>query len=102
MSDRLVLCEVLGFKYRSTVDATPMSLQKVTALMLQHGVIELDDILPLLLPDDKVIIKDHEQEMRSAKEYVKKMGIISTKDKDETAEEKEVVTVSNLEKIQFI
>ncbi|XP_008557478.1 THO complex subunit 2 isoform X2 [Microplitis demolitor] len=92
MSDHQVLCEVLGFKYCCNVEATPFSLQKVTALMLQHGVIDLDDILPWLVPDDKVIIKDHEQIMRQAKEYVSKMSVISTRDKEETpAEEKEVV-----------
>ncbi|XP_043266760.1 THO complex subunit 2 isoform X2 [Venturia canescens] len=91
MSDQQVLCEVLGFKYRSTADSTPFSLQKVTALMLQHGVIELDDILPWLVPDDKSIIKDHAQAMKQAKEYVRKMSVISTKDKEEVPEEKENV-----------
>lgn len=91
MSDHEVLCEVLGFKYRCTADATPFSLQKVTALMLQHGVIDLDDILPWLIPDDKTIIKDHEQLMRQAKDYVRKLSVISTKDKDEVVEEKEPI-----------
>ncbi|XP_011145533.1 THO complex subunit 2 isoform X2 [Harpegnathos saltator] len=89
MSDQQVLCEVLGFKYCSTVNATPFSLQKVTALMLQHNVIQLDDILPWLMPDDKTIISDHEQAMKQAKEYVRKMSVISTKDKEEVAEEKD-------------
>ncbi|XP_012259618.2 THO complex subunit 2 [Athalia rosae] len=91
MSDQQVLCEVLGFKYRSTTAATPFSLQKVTALMLQHHVIELDDILPWLVPEDKDIIKDHESAMKQAKEYVKKMSVISTKDKEDVPEEKEIV-----------
>ncbi|XP_063988875.1 THO complex subunit 2 isoform X2 [Diachasmimorpha longicaudata] len=89
MCDEQVLCEVLGFKYRSTVDSTPFSLQKLTALMLQHKVIHLDNILPWLVPDDKTIIKDHEQSMRSAKEYVRKMSIISTKDREEVVDERE-------------
>ncbi|XP_018300992.1 THO complex subunit 2 [Mycetomoellerius zeteki] len=89
MSDQQVLCEVLGFKYCSTINATPFSLQKVTALMLQHGVIKLDDILPWLVPDDKTIISDHEQVMKQAKEYVRKMSVISTKDKEDVVEEKE-------------
>ncbi|XP_015599457.1 THO complex subunit 2 isoform X2 [Cephus cinctus] len=91
MSDQQVLCEVLGFKYRSTAMATPFSLQKVTALMLQHHVIKLDDILPWLVPDDRSIIKDHEQAMKQAKEYVRKLSVISTKDKEEVPEEKEVI-----------
>ncbi|XP_015117253.1 THO complex subunit 2 [Diachasma alloeum] len=89
MCDEQVLSEVLGFKYRSTVESTPFSLQKLTALMLQHKVIHLDNILPWLVPDDKTIIKDHEQSMRSAKEYVRKMSIISTKDREEVPEERE-------------
>ena len=94
MSDRQVLCEVLGFKYRSTCEATPFSLQRVTALMLQHEVIELDDILPWLVPDDKIIITEHEQAMKGAKEYVRKMSVISTKDKEEAPEERESIQVS--------
>lgn len=93
MSDQQVLCEVLGFKYCSTINATPFSLQKVTALMLQHGVIKLDDILPWLVPDDKTIISDHEQVMKQAKEYVRKLSVISTKDKEDIIEEKENIQV---------
>lgn len=95
MSDREVLCEVLGFKYRCTADATPFSLQKVTALMLQHEVIELDDILPWLVPSDKSIIKDHDQSMKQAKEYVRQMSVISIKEKEEVSEERENLQVSS-------
>lgn len=94
MSDRQVLCEVLGFKYCCSVNATPSSLQKVTALMLQHKVINLDDILPWLVPDDKIIIRDYDNDMKLAKEYVRKMNVISTKDKEEEKEEKEIVVVN--------
>jgi len=94
MSDQQVLCEVLGFKYCSTINATPFSLQKVTALMLQHGVIQLDDILPWLVPDDKTIMLDHEQAMKQAKEYVRKLSVISTKDKEDVVEEKDNAQVT--------
>jgi THO complex subunit 2 len=93
MSDQQVLCEVLGFKYCSTTNCTPFSLQKLTALMLQHKVINLNDILPWLVPDDKVIIRDYDQDIKQAKEYVRKMNVISTKDKEEEKDEKEVVVV---------
>lgn len=98
MSDQQVLCEVLGFKYCSTINATPFSLQKVTALMLQHGVIKLDDILPWLVPDDKTIVSDHEQVMKQAKEYVRKLSVISTKDKEDVVEEKENTQVISKKK----
>jgi THO complex subunit 2 len=46
-----------------------------------------------LTPDDKVIHKEWEKDMKEAKEYVRKLSIISTKDKDkeEPVEEKENV-----------
>ncbi|XP_063232661.1 THO complex subunit 2 isoform X1 [Bacillus rossius redtenbacheri] len=97
MPDPKILCEVLGFKfcfYQSSADeTTPASLFSVTALMLQHDIIALDDIYGWLTPDDKVIIKEWEKEVKEAKDYVRKMNVISTKDKekDEAGEEKEGV-----------
>lgn len=47
MPDPKILSEVLGFKYsfyQNGPDRTPKSLYYVTALMLQHSVIVLDDI----------------------------------------------------------
>jgi len=61
--------------------------------MLQHRVIKLDDILPWLVPDDKTIMLDHEQAMKQAKEYVRKLSVISTKDKEDVVEEKDNVQV---------
>lgn len=91
MSDQQVICEVLGFKYCSTANNISPSLQKLTAFMLRYKVIDLDNILPWLVPEDKVIFDDFEQDMKEAKEYVKKMAIISTKDKEEEKEEKKVL-----------
>jgi len=46
-----------------------------------------------LTPDDKIIQKEWEKDMKEAKEYVRKLSIISTKEKDkeEPVEEKENV-----------
>lgn len=63
--------------------------------MLQHSVIKLDDILPWLVPDDKTIISDHEQAMKQAKEYVRKLSVISTKDKEDVVEEKDITQVAS-------
>lgn len=44
-----VVCEILGFKfshYYKNKEQTPASLYTVTALMLQYGIIELDEIYP--------------------------------------------------------
>ncbi|PSN57270.1 THO complex subunit 2, partial [Blattella germanica] len=87
MCDPKILCEVLGFKYcfyqNNAEETTPKSLYLVTALMLQHNIISLDDIYAW----------EWEKDMKEAKEYVRKLSIISTKDKDkdEPVEEKENV-----------
>lgn len=40
-----VICEILGYKYRYFVDAeTPRSLYIITALLLQFGLIKLNEI----------------------------------------------------------
>lgn len=45
INDGNIICEVLGYKYRHFADSkAPESLFKVTALLLQHNVIGLDEI----------------------------------------------------------
>lgn len=45
MPDSHIISEVLGYKYRNFADdPTPYSLYKLTSLLLQHKIIELDDI----------------------------------------------------------
>lgn len=44
-----VICEILGFKfsyYFKSKEHTPKSLYMVTALLLQYGIIQLDEIYP--------------------------------------------------------
>lgn len=111
-----VLCEVLGFKfshYHKNKERTPTSLYTVTALMLQYRIIQLDEIYPWvshfktrlifclrknksiiscwfqLMPMDSVIDKDWENEMKEAKEYVRKLNVISTKEKENEEPESE-------------
>ncbi|GAB0096451.1 THO complex subunit 2 [Sergentomyia squamirostris] len=88
MPDGQIICEVLGYKYSHYADlTTPASLYKVTAILLQNSVISLDEIYSWLSPSDKTIISDWETEMTNAKEYVRKLNIVSTnKDKEPDAE----------------
>lgn len=45
MPNANVICEILGYKYRYFADSeTPQSLYIITALLLQCGLIRLDDI----------------------------------------------------------
>lgn len=87
-ADGNIICEVLGYKYRHFADApaTPASLYKVTALLLQHQVIHLDDIYNWLSPSDKEMVADWEQELGDAKEFVRKLNVISTKGPEQEGE----------------
>ena len=49
--------------------------------------VNLTKVLSQLTPDDKVIQKDWDKEMADAKEYVRKLSIISIKDKDKEKED---------------
>ncbi|XP_055634886.1 THO complex subunit 2 isoform X2 [Toxorhynchites rutilus septentrionalis] len=94
INDGNIICEVLGYKYRHFADSkTPESLFKVTALLLQHGVIKLDDIYAWLSPTDKSIITEWEAEVADAKEFVRKLNVVSTnKDKEQEAEPEKEMT----------
>uniref|UniRef100_A0A182PCL3 THO complex subunit 2 n=1 Tax=Anopheles epiroticus TaxID=199890 RepID=A0A182PCL3_9DIPT len=93
INDGNIICEVLGYKYRYFADVqTPESLFKVTALLLQHSVIKLDDIYAWLNPPDKTIVADWEAEMAQAKEYVRKLNIIVTNKDKEPEQEPEFET----------
>ena len=64
----------------------PESLYRQTALMIQHGILDLESIYDMLGPEDAVIQAEAEKEMAEAKEFVRKMNIVSTKDKEENEE----------------
>ena len=50
--------------------------------MIQHGVLDLDSIYGLLGPDDEDIIAAADAELSDAREFVRKMNIVSLKDKE--------------------
>jgi THO complex subunit 2 len=89
MPDSNIISEVLGYKYRNYCEEqTPSSLYKVTAILLQHNIIKLDDIYSWLSPIDEKLAAEWESEINDAKEYVKKLNTIFTnKDKQEVEKE---------------
>ena len=114
MPNGSIICEVLGYKFRYFSDTkTPRSLFHVCSLLLKYAVIDLNDIyvwvrtnkkkqqsLVLLLmdcvsalqltPTDGTIIREWEQDLADAKEFVRKLNIIVTnKDKEPTEPEPE-------------
>ena len=46
--------------------------------MIQHDVLEMDVIYQLLGPNDDTIVANAEKEMNDAKEFVRKMTVVST------------------------
>lgn len=94
--DTKTMVELINFKfsfYLSTnneeKEVTPKSLYMVTALLIQHGVMKLEDVYSLLAPNDAEISRMADKEMRDAKEYVRKLNIVSTAGKNEDDEKKE-------------
>ncbi|XP_030836802.1 THO complex subunit 2 isoform X1 [Strongylocentrotus purpuratus] len=86
MCDPLTVCQVLGFKfqfYKEENIRTPKSLHKVAAQLLQHHIVELDDIYPHLAPSDVDIFKAHKQEIIDARQYARKMSMAVLADKDD-------------------
>jgi THO complex subunit 2 len=59
-------------------------LFRQTALMIQHGVLEMDVIYNLLGPTDEDIRTLADKEMSESKEFVRKMNVVST-NQDSTA-----------------
>lgn len=82
--DRQTMNELLGFKYKFYMsegndnDKVPETLFRQTALMIQHDVLEMDVIYQLLGPSDESIVATAEKEMSEAKEFVRKMTVVST------------------------
>lgn len=127
MPNANVICEILGYKYRYFADTeTPRSLYIITALLLQCGLIRLDDIyiwvceisffcLFLLIfgivsfnlklsPTDRSLQTEWEQELDDAKEYVRKLNVISiNKDKEmEVDDEKDEFEVGSANILRHI
>lgn len=66
----------------------PKSLLTLTALLIQHSVIEFTSTYAMLEPSDEQIEKDAEKELADAKEFVRKLNVVST-NKTEQKEETE-------------
>jgi THO complex subunit 2 len=66
---------------------TPRSLYLVTALLIQHGVMTLEEVYPMLRPADSEIVKLSEKDTRDAKEFVRRLNVVSTQGKDDKDEE---------------
>eukprot|EP00090_Calanus_glacialis_P000154 TRINITY_DN1009_c0_g1_i2.p1 TRINITY_DN1009_c0_g1~~TRINITY_DN1009_c0_g1_i2.p1 ORF type:complete len:1411 (-),score=541.96 TRINITY_DN1009_c0_g1_i2:289-4521(-) len=96
LPDTRTMCELLSFKYsfylssnNEDKEVTPKSLYVVTALLIQHDIMKLEDVYPLLRPDDSEITKLADKEMRDAKDFVRRLNVVSTQGKDEEKEKED-------------
>ncbi|XP_069468772.1 THO complex subunit 2 isoform X2 [Ambystoma mexicanum] len=94
MCEPQTLCHILGFKfkfYQEPNGETPTSLYRVAAVLLQHNLIDLDDLYTHLLPVDNTILEEHKQEILEAKQIVRKLTcfILSSEKNDEKEKEKD-------------
>ena len=51
--------------------------------MIQYGIVKMDSVYAMLGPDDETIVKESEKEFSEARDFVKSMNILSTKEKVE-------------------
>ncbi|XP_012937232.1 THO complex subunit 2 [Aplysia californica] len=97
--DKLTLCHILGFKFHfreSTDWSTPKSLFKCAALLLNHQLVDLDDLYPYLQPLDSEIIPFHNKEVADAKAYAKKLNTVILSDKKEEDKDKDEQQIIDL------
>ncbi|KAJ7405439.1 THO complex 2 [Willisornis vidua] len=94
MCEPQTLCHILGFKFKFYQDPsgeTPSSLYRVAAVLLQHNLIDLEDLYVHLLPGDNAITEEHRREIVEAKQIVRKltMVVLSSEKTEEKEKEKE-------------
>ncbi|XP_028922954.1 THO complex subunit 2 isoform X3 [Ornithorhynchus anatinus] len=100
MCEPQTLCHILGFKfkfYQEPNGETPSSLYRVAAVLLQHHLIDLEDLYVHLLPVDNAILEEHKREIVEAKQIVRKLTMVvlsseKTEEKDKDKEKEEEKT----------
>ena len=56
---------------------------RLSALLVQHGIISLDGLYAMLGPEDKAITEEADKQLAEAKEFVRKMNVVSTSGGDQ-------------------
>ncbi len=80
--DEDTLTELVAFKYKfyeTEEGGVPASIYRQTALLIQHGILDLEQTWAMLAPHNEDNIREEaEKEMKEAKEFVRKMNVVST------------------------
>lgn len=84
----LVLKLNFYLRYRDEVrPITPTSLYRVLAQVLNHGLVELDDIYQNLSPKDSQILEYHKNQLEIAKAIARKINMVSVGDEKPSSQE---------------
>ena len=70
--------------------------------MIQHGILDLDAIYDMLGPEDSLIQENAEKDISEAREFIRKMNIVSTKDKEENEDKQQENEVDDDIKVRRI
>ncbi|KAJ8254926.1 hypothetical protein GJAV_G00198930 [Gymnothorax javanicus] len=92
MCEHQTLCHILGFKFKFHQEPngeTPSSLYHVAAALLQHNLIELDDLYVHLMPPDSAIVDEHKAEILEAKQIARKLTMVVVPSEKSEDREKE-------------
>uniref|UniRef100_A0A8C9TAU6 THO complex subunit 2 n=1 Tax=Scleropages formosus TaxID=113540 RepID=A0A8C9TAU6_SCLFO len=92
MCEPQTLCHILGFKFKFHQEPngeTPTSLYHVAAALLQHNLIELEDLYVHLLPLDSTIMEEHKSEILEAKQIARKLTMVVVPSEKSEDKEKE-------------
>ncbi|XP_022086856.1 THO complex subunit 2-like isoform X2 [Acanthaster planci] len=92
MCEPLTICHMLGFKfhfYKEENITTPESLHRLAALLLQHELVDLDNLYPHLMPADTDIIQGYKKSITEARQFARKMTIVLLSDREKEEEEAE-------------
>ncbi len=67
--------------------------------MIQHDLLQLENVYAMLTPEDDTIIDSAKKEMSEAVEFVRKMNVVSTKDKEKTPSAAEGVEEMDVDQV---
>ena len=72
---------------------------KLTALLIQHQVLEFPVTYGMLEPSDAAIKADSDKELGDAKEFVRRLNVVSTNKSEQPAESESEIAAKSREKV---
>ncbi|XP_030637187.1 THO complex subunit 2 [Chanos chanos] len=106
------LCHILGFKfhfYQEPSESTPSSLYQIAAVLLQHKLVQLEELYVHLTPADSSIVEQHKRWTAEAKQAARRLTTVvlpseknDDKDKEKEREEEKSEKVLDNQKLGLL